>query len=110
MVQNRAKSPAKRPIAYWGFPKTAENQKLTLEFNKLKLHLQKAAKPDSVEKHVRDFLKAYLRIGDDPTDTIIRDNVWDALTKITKGKLTEQRLDAVWEVEMNRRGRFCVIQ
>jgi len=60
---------------------------------------------------VRAFMRSYLAIGSDPTDTVIRDNVWTFLLRITRGKLTKNEVDVIWRESVERRmGAWCVVQ
>ncbi len=69
----------------------------------------------AAENAVRAFLQKYMQIGDDPTDTLIRDNVWTFLEQqcVKKHKLTATRLDELWNDEVDGAKKsdtkFCVI-
>jgi hypothetical protein len=90
----------------WGYADLKDNAalaKVAKEFSK------KIKSTKNPEDAVCVFMRAYLKIGDDPTDTIIRDNVWEFLLKATKRKIKEERLDAIWNAEVKKSRSLCVI-
>jgi hypothetical protein len=97
----------------WGFVDNKDNATLSKEFKHLQQKLRTVKDEKKIEKYICMFLTRYLKIGTDPTDTIIRDNVWVRLLQLTKNKISEQNLDAIWDKAMQRRcpeQGFCVIQ
>lgn len=93
---------------YWGHIVQSDNAALDSAAARFKRRVRKLKSATAVEREIRSFLKEYMAIGEDPTDTVIRDNVWVFLLAATKGKLTENELDQIWRSEMDGGGR-CVI-
>lgn len=81
----------------WGHVNPEDNKKLDDEFKLLKTKLSKTKKSSQAKKYVHAFLKKYLEIGEDPTDTVIRDKVWDRLHKLTKNIMTNEELNTLWD-------------
>lgn len=94
----------------WGHVNTKDNEKLDKEFKLLQKQISNVKKPSAIEKHVTEFLWKYKRIGEDPTDTVIRDKVWEKLRRLTTRKLTEQQLDDIWNRTLNSQNTYCSIQ
>ncbi len=86
----------------WGHLVAKDNEALDKEFQTLKKSLLRVKDPSKVEKYVLVFLDNYLKIGEDPTDTVIRDRVWNRLLSVTKKHLTEKQLDVIWNKAMTR--------
>jgi len=59
---------------------------------------------------VRSFMRSYLQIGEDPRDTLVRDRVWAFLLTKTKHAMSERELDAIWDDEVGKSERVCVVQ
>ena len=98
----------------WGHTNAADEAKLDAAAKAFAAKVKALARvrtAQGCETLVRAFVRAYLRIGDDPTDTVIRDNVWEFLLKRTKGRIPVARLDAVWQEEVDgaRRRTACVV-
>jgi D-hexose-6-phosphate mutarotase len=83
---------------------------LNKEFKLLQKQFSKVKDTTQAEKHVGAFLTKYIKIGEDPTDTVIHDKVWDRLLKLTKNTLTEQELNNIWEKKVYAQNTFCMIQ
>jgi hypothetical protein len=94
----------------WGHVNQKDNETLDKEFKLLQKQVSKTRDKRQVEKHVSTFLAKYTKIGEDPTDTIIRDRVWDRLRKLTRTIITEQELNNVWEKEVYTSSAYCTIQ
>jgi hypothetical protein len=94
----------------WGHIIPEDNKRLDKEFKLLQKQFSKVKDTTQAEKHVGAFLAKYIKIGEDPTDTIIRDKVWDRLQKLTKNTLTEQELNNIWEKKVYTQNTFCTIQ
>lgn len=62
---------------------------------------------------LRSFVVTYLSIGEDPTDTVIRDRVWCFILR-NKRKITETEADKIWNEEVQKSrsflNSFCVLQ
>lgn len=86
-------------VRKWGHANAADN-----------LALDKVAsvfeRDPNTEAAVRAFVRSYLRIGEDPTDTVVRDRVWTFLK--VKSALNEAALDRIWREESA--GWRCAIQ
>jgi hypothetical protein len=92
----------------WGYIDAREDAALA---KVAKAFSKKVKTTDNPEDAVCKFMRAYLKIGDDPTDTVVRDNVWEFLLRATNRKIKEERLDAIWkeEVKASRSVLACVI-
>lgn len=88
--------------ANWGHVHEKDNVALDRQAKKYKQALQQRKTPAAVERVVRDFMQGYLKIKEDPTDTVIRDRVRLFLFKTTKDKLAPARVDQIWQEEMRR--------
>jgi len=55
-------------------------------------------------------MRSYLQIGEDPRDTLVRDRVWAFLLTKTKHAMSERELDAIWDDEVGKSERVCVVQ
>ncbi len=71
-------------MKYWGFSRESENETLEQKAQEFKAKMRRLKSSSQVEQAVREFMREYLAIGDDPTDTVIRDKVWMFLLKNTK--------------------------
>ncbi len=94
----------------WGYVDHADN--VRLDVVALLFVTQLKQSPKDCERLVREFMVAYLNIGDDPTDTVIRDNVWLFLLKHTKrAKMPEATLDVIWQQEVQKKetDRACTV-
>lgn len=67
-------------MKYWGFSRESENETLEQKAQEFKAKMRRLKTSSQVEQAIRE----YLAIGDDPTDTVIRDKVWMFLLKNTK--------------------------
>lgn len=94
----------------WGHITQEDNKRLDEEFKLLQKQIAKVKSTNRAEHYVGEFLAKYIRIGEDPTDTIIRDKVWERLRKLTKNVLTEHELNNIWEKKVYSQNRFCTIQ
>jgi hypothetical protein len=94
----------------WGHIIPEDNQRLDKEFKLLQQQFLKVKDTTQAEKYVSAFLVKYVKIGEDPTDTVIRDKVWDRLRKLTKNILTERELNNIWENKVYAQNTFCTIQ
>lgn len=94
----------------WGHVIQKDNEKLDQEFKLLKKQLAKVKNIGVVKRHVGEFLTKYMKIGEDPTDTVIRDKVWERLRRLTKSKITEEELDELWIAKTTSQNTFCTIQ
>lgn len=95
-------------VKHWGHIDDADDVRLDKEARAFAAKLKNTKSVRAAETCVRNFLRAYLKIGDDPTDTVVRDNVWSFLLSKTKGKFTHSELDAIWKEEV-RKSTACVI-
>ena len=101
------KSPQKTP-QYWGFVHEVDecNQTLTTRAQRF----ARSYKSHPTEETVRAFIHDYISMschGEDVTDTIIRDNVFDYVKKVTKWK--DDRINHVWDSAESAKG-LCAIQ
>jgi hypothetical protein len=94
----------------WGHSIPEDNKQLDKEFKVLQTQFSNVKNTTQAEKVVSDFLAKYIKIGEDPTDTIIRDKVWERLRKLTKKTLTERELNNIWEKKVFAQNTFCMIQ
>lgn len=96
----------------WGCVHAADNDKM----DRLAMRLQKQmnmrhSTKATKEARVREFMRAYLSVGTDPTETVRRDSAWTFLQGATQRVLTEEELDAVWSEEVQRKGSWaCSVQ
>lgn len=95
-------------MKHWGHVIDDDNKALDIVASRFKKRVRLLKKPDLIEAEIRRFMKAYMAIGEDPTDTVIRDNVWAFLQSTTRGKLHEDELDRVWRSEAEDK-RTCVV-
>jgi hypothetical protein len=91
----------------WGFLHAEDNNELDQVSKPFVVNARSAKNAVEMESHVREFMRKYLSVGDDPTDTLIRDRVWVFLRRHTKRHINEAALDVVWRQEMRRTS--CVI-
>jgi hypothetical protein len=90
----------------WGYPDAKDNAALT---KVAKAFTKKMKTTNNPEDAVCKFMQAYLKIGDDPTETVVRDHVWEFLLRATKRKIKEERLDAIWNEQVKKSRSLCVI-
>lgn len=88
-------------MKHWGHVKSEDNKALDAAALHLKTRVKLIKKPVSIESEIRLFMKKYLAIGEDPTDTVIRDNVWTFLKTTTRNKLSHEELDTIWMSEVD---------
>ncbi len=93
----------------WGHTTDAEESRLNVVAHTFIIKIKRARTRIAAESSVRTFMCAYLKIGDDPLDTIIRDNVWLFLIKNTKHLLTKDMLNTIWIEEIEKDEAICVI-
>lgn len=94
----------------WGHVIQKDNEKLDQEFKLLKKQFAKVKDIGVVKRYVGEFLTKYMKIGEDQTDTVIRDKVWERLRTLTKSKITEKELDDLWIAKTTSQNTFCTIQ
>lgn len=95
-------------MVHWGHIDSVDDAKLAAAAGRFKKRMKVARSQAAAENEVRRFMKEYLAIGEDPTDTVIRDKVWLFLLKTTKGKVSPEELDRIWTTEVGRHGS-CVV-
>jgi ATP sulfurylase len=94
----------------WGFLNDDDNVALSKVAKSYSKKVKSAKTTETRKKYTAEFMKAYLKIGEDPTETVVRDNVWVFLIKTNKNKLTEAELDEIWIREVKNSERLgCVI-
>lgn len=93
----------------WGYPDREDNARLDAVARRFLADLKKSRR--GAEPAVRTFMRSYLKIGEDPTDTVIRDKVWTFLMRHAKrAEMPESVLDAIWREEvLRKRDSLCVI-
>lgn len=103
----------------WGHADPRHNAELSAASATLKKRLlsitakkngDKVKKSEQAEQAVCDFIRKYLMIGPDPTDTLIRDRVWEFLLRVTpKTLIAPARLDELWTDEVRRSQQSCSV-
>jgi hypothetical protein len=97
-------------VYYWGHTIQKDNERLDKEYKLLQQHMKTTKNVSQVKRQVSVFLQTYMKIGEDPRDTVIRDKVWARLRKLTKNILTEEELDSSWNEATSSQNTFCTIQ
>jgi hypothetical protein len=93
----------------WGFIDIADNAELEKLATNFSRKMKSVKTQSAVENLVRCFMGAYLCIGDDPTDTVIRDSVWVFLKRETRGKVSHAVLNRIWEESVASKHARCAI-
>ncbi len=93
----------------WGYPDRADDARLDAVARTFAAGMKRAKTAERAEPLVRTFMRAYLAIGDDPTDTVIRDNAWAFLERHAGRLMPERALDAIWQQEVRRKDSVCVV-
>lgn len=94
----------------WGYLNSEDNAELQALAVSYVQKLKSIKTKETRKKHTAEFMKAYLQIGEDPTDTVIRNNVWVFLCRVNKNKLTLEELDDIWETEVKQSQKLqCVV-
>ena len=94
----------------WGFLDHNDNEALAALAKSYAKKIKSAKGIETCKKYTTEFMKAYLKIGTDPTETVVRDNVWVFLIKSNKNKLSEIELDEIWVREVQNHDRIgCIV-
>lgn len=97
------------PVKNWGHINEDDNAALDAAVCAYQQHVKRLKSANGVEAATRSFMQEYLKIGEDPTDTVVRNAVWRMLLRATKRKMSEAQVDAIWNEEVSRSQQVCVI-
>ena len=100
-----------RSKSVWGCESAADDASMSRLATRLRSQMSRHPSKATAEGGVREFMRAYLSIGSDPTETVRRDSAWTFLQGTTRGVLSEATLDAVWSEEVRRKNAWaCSVQ